>query len=636
MHMDDFSKRGTNATTPEESIPENTSGPGEAPAVPLPNGEALPDQPARAPRLRLEDLDADEVRSLVAANCPPPWSLDSERHRILTSEGLPLCGPIAVLGRFRDRDGQSWSRLVVFIDLDGRPQILLVPNTQIEGSGRGALLSMLADRGLWMSGQGAGITALIKAWETSRRGTIVHRAGWVEDDCGRRAYVLPRGGTIARPDDDDIIVLAGAPLGRRPATAGTLAGWQAGIGQLALGNPVMMMMICVALSGPLLAACRLSMLGFNYFGATSRGKTSGVKAALSVLPDYPPNPPRWTATNTGLELMAARQTDGLLALDEFPTDPRPGVITMLMGLGNATGCARGTGQLTLREQTHSRFAVLSTAEYPLTQILEKAGRTPPPGLSVRLVDVPAERRHGAFDELHGMTGHQFAKSLHEHAQANFGHVGPGFVQWLLARSRSEIDRISEVQVAIHRKLKERLGLQDCPEIAERVLDAFSVVAAAGELAIKAGLLPWPKHSASEAVQVMAAEWWRHRIRPQALTDLLREIEDLTDLLPPLHEDIAFIGLDSAAGAPLGWADETSLYLLPQAFTHMDREADRHRSIRLLDDAGVVMRGTERSSLQQKITLPGTRRRERVYKLDRAIISRLLATTDKHRDRNLGP
>lgn len=501
---------------------------------------SLPDA-VGPPDFHLETLDAETLLALVAAGCPEPWSFDTESSRIHSSDGLPLCGPLAVLGRFRDAAGGGWSRLIGFIDLDGRIQTALVPNRQIEGGrGLGAMLAGLADQGLWMAGRASGIGALLRSWETPRRGLIVDRAGWVRVDGVRRGYVLPRGATITRPGDGEVIVLRGAPLGRAPTTAGTLAAWQETVGRHALGNPLMMTMLCSALSGALLDICGLTTVGFNFFGRTSRGKTTALRAALSVYPDYPEHPPRWTGTSTGLELLAARQVDGLLALDEYPTDPRPDAITLLMALGNGTGPARGTGQITLREQMLLRCAILSTAEFPVVEILEKAGRTPPPGLSVRLVDVPAERAHGAFDNLHGMTGHQFAKFVDQHARENFGHVGPAFVRRILERSQSDLEAIAALQVTIHRELKASLGLQECPEVAERVLDSFAVVALAGELAIKARLLPWPRGSAREAVQVIAAEWWRHRTRPQELVDLLREVEDLKDLLLPFDTDGAYL------------------------------------------------------------------------------------------------
>lgn len=47
-------------------------------------------------------------------------------------------------------------------------------------------------------------------------------------------------------------------------------------------------------------------------------------------------------------------------------------------------------------------------------------------------------------------------------------------------------------------------------------------------------------------------------------------------------------------------------------------------LQLLVEAGVLERGKERNSLQDKITVPGTRRRERVYRLDRAAMTAVLA------------
>lgn len=577
----------------------------------------------------LEDLDSTGLMAIVGAGCPAPWFFDPETSRIHTPDGQPLCGPIAVLGMFRDTEGRGWCRLVAFLDPDGRVQTELVPNRQIEaGRGQQALISALADRGLSMYGPPAMIGALLKSWPTPHRGIVVNHGGWLKLDGVRRGYVFPAGGAITRPGDDAMVLLNGAHPGHRPRTAGTLEVWQKTIGRFAQGNPVMMTMICTALSGPLLDICRLPAVGFNFFARTTTGKTTSVKAALSVFPDYPDIPPTWSGTNTGIELRAARQTDSLLVLDEFPTDPPPHAITIAMALGNGVGAARGTGQLVLRQQTKFRCAIISTAEFPMVQILERAGRTPPPGLSVRLIDLPAKGSHGCFDELHGLGGYEFAKSIDQGARANFGHVAPAFIDRILARSQGDLDRIAARQVAIQGELKAALGLTQCPEIAERVLDSLAVVALAGELGVRADLLPWSRQSVRDAVETMARKWWKHVNRPQELINLLKDIEDLTDMLLPLDvEAAAIIGLDR----PLGWSDDTSLYLLPEAITHIDRGSDtpgnRTRIPRMLADAGVLRRGTERRSLQDKITIPGTGRRERVYTLDRAMITSILAEAE---------
>lgn len=476
-----------------------------------------------------------------------------------------------------------------------------------------------------MYGPPAMIGALLKSWPTTRRGIVVHNGGWLKLAGVRRGYVFARGGAIMRPGDNEGVLLSGAHPGRRPRTAGTLEGWQQTIGRLAIGNPVMMMMICTALSGPLLDICGLPTVGFNHFAQTTKGKTTSVKAALSVFPDYPDIPPSWTGTNTGLELRAAQQTDSLLVLDDYPTDPPPHAITIAMALGNGAGAARGTGQLVLREQTKFRCAIISTAEFPMLQILEMAGRTPPPGLSVRLIDLPATGSHGCFDELHGLGGYEFAKTIDRSARANFGHVAPAFIERILARSPGDLDRIAARQVTIQGELKAALGLTQCPEVAERVLGSFAAVALAGELGVKAGLLPWKREAVREAVETMARRWWKHVNRPEELINLLRDIDDLTDMLLPLDvEAAALIGLER----PLGWEDDTSVYLLPEALGYIDRGSDaprgRTRIARMLADAGVLRRGTERRSLLDRITIPGTARRERVYTLDRAMMNAILA------------
>ena len=108
----------------------------------------------------LMEINVDTLLSRVERKCPQPFSFDPERKKVYCPRGLPLCGPVAVLGRFRDPSGEAWNRLLGFIDLDGRLQFLLVPNKQVDAGGCGTLIATLADRGLWMSDRTKDIAAL--------------------------------------------------------------------------------------------------------------------------------------------------------------------------------------------------------------------------------------------------------------------------------------------------------------------------------------------------------------------------------------------------------------------------------------------------------------------------------------------
>ena len=116
-----------------------------------------------------------------------------------------------------------------------------------------------------------------------------------------------------------------------------------------------------------------------------------------------------------------------------------------------------------------------------------------------MVDVNAgTRTNRAFDELHGLAGADFHRLLTVAVGANHGHIGPAFVEKLLASD----DRpgLLEDFAGIRAQFTEDNAQ------AGRVADRFAVIALAGEMAIAYGLLPWSPGSALADCQLLYGEW----------------------------------------------------------------------------------------------------------------------------------
>jgi putative DNA primase/helicase len=111
------------------------------------------------------------------------------------------------------------------------------------------------------------------------------------------------------------------------------------------------------------------------------------------------------------------------------------------------------------------------------------------GQAVRVIDVPvATSKHGLFQNIHETNnGADFADSLRDAAAKDYGHAGPLFIQKL-------IDNYSNLQLssglsALQKAFGDNLNAQDA-----RVARSFAIVALAGQLAIKWGILPWKEQS----------------------------------------------------------------------------------------------------------------------------------------------
>ena len=258
------------------------------------------------------------------------------------------------------------------------------------------------------------------------------------------------------------------------ATAGTLAGWQAGIAALAVGNPLLVLGLCAAFAGPVLARCGQESGGIHFIGDSSTGKTTIIEAACSVWGSSGFRR-SWRTTGNGLEGAAALFNDSLLALDEISEcDPRQ-VGEVVYMLGNGRGKQRASRTGTARAVTRWRCSVLSTGERSIATTMAEGGHRIKAGQSVRLLDVPAQRAHGAWDCLHQHgSGTAFSDALKRAAVTDYGHAGRAFLEKL---TRDHEGSFSEALDAI-KALPELQAAGDEGQ-AKRAAARFAVLALAG-------------------------------------------------------------------------------------------------------------------------------------------------------------
>jgi putative DNA primase/helicase len=124
------------------------------------------------------------------------------------------------------------------------------------------------------------------------------------------------------------------------------------------------------------------------------------------------------------------------------------------------------------------------------------------GQSVRLVDVPAQRAHGAWDELHHLaSGTAFSDAIKQAAGRDYGHAGRAFLEKL---TRDHDGSLSDDLDAI-KALPELQAAGDEGQ-AKRAAARFAVMALAGETATSYGVTGWEPGEAIKAAAVGFAAW----------------------------------------------------------------------------------------------------------------------------------
>lgn len=405
-----------------------------------------------------------------------------------------VASPLYVDAVTADVHGNNFGRLLRFQNTFKQWRTWAMPQAMLKGSGeelRGELLSM----GVEISPHHRhDFLAYLQRPAPKRRVTCALEVGW-----SGNVFVLPDA-TIG-PGAANVIFQSGEGGTAEYATGGDLKTWISSVAMMARGNPILTLALSVAFAGPLLAKCNAEGGGVHLVGDSSTGKTTAAEAARSVW-----GPERykrtWKATANGLEGAAALFNDSLLVLDEISeADPRDvGMIAYM--LGNGTGKQRASRTGTARTITRWRTIVLSTGERTLATSMREAGQRAKSGQAVRLLDVPVQRQHGAWDDLHGLPdGRAFSDAIKTAASKHYGHAGRQFLERLTNDKQDFCEALDTFK-----KMPEFAAI-DGEGQDKRAAARFALIAMAGELATAYGLTGWGVGEATDAA-AEAFRLWR--------------------------------------------------------------------------------------------------------------------------------
>ncbi|WP_090193801.1 DUF927 domain-containing protein [Pseudomonas pohangensis] len=516
-----------------------------------------------------------------------------------------LCSPLHIDAVTRSEGQDSdYGRLLRFRNADNRWLKWAMPNELLAGR-PDAILAVLLGMGLDVDYKRRNQVCQFIACQYPKDRVIAATAtGWHTPEL----FIMPRQ-NIGKGDAMFQSETANLDDYRK---GGTLEGWQSTIGAKCEGNPLLLLSVCASLAGALLFHVQGQGGGFHIVGDSSTGKSSAILAAASVWGHGENYKRTWRATGNGLEGIAAQRNDTLLALDEIgEADPRE-IGAVVYSLANGTGKARASRTGAARQAKRWRVMVLSSGELGLSACMNEGGKRSRAGQEIRLLDIPVRRTYGAWDNLHGMAGgREFSDALQRASVTDYGHAGPEFVRLLL--TSGDADKLPEWLAAMAAKFPSTSGQEG------RAAERFALVALAGELAIKWGLLSLPVGAVREAMIDLLKGWSAARGEgPSEDRQILKSIADFI----ARHSDTRF----SAADDPHGEARDRAgywetlpagrLYLFHR--TGLEEAAkgyDLSRVVLALDSVGAIAK-REAGKHQHKKCLPDGSK-PRLYWIDPA-------------------
>lgn len=513
-----------------------------------------------------------------------------------------ICSPLYIDSVTNTENGQLFGRLLRFRDTLGRWRKWAMPMELLRGSCeelRGELLAA----GVEIEQRHRNHLATYLQWQVPTALTIAAtRTGWTA-----------KGGAFVLHDrivGDENVHFQSESLSADGAarTGGDYGQWQA-MAALCEGNPVLMVSVCVALAGALLAKVHRDSGGVHWVGDSSIGKTTALCVGASVWggDDFKRT---WRATSNGLESVAALLSDTCLCLDEInEADPRE-VGAIIYSLANGTGKTRATRIGSARQVHRWRLSLLSTGERSISAMMQEGGKQAKAGQLVRLLNIPAARQFGVLDNLQGFVdGRGLADHFKTECATHYGHAGIKFIAHIIQQGGADFG-------ATLATLEAQFTHNDTQ--AARAASRFALYAMAGELAIEAGILPWQPGVALEACQLMFAQWQMMRGSSGGATEHHQILQNITDYILK-HGDNKFtdkaIANDKPRAERSGWytdrTDGRVYHFTSEALREAGGNYDFNRILDALDSAGwIVERDADKRS--KKTAIPGGGKKHNLY------------------------
>lgn len=424
---------------------------------------------------------------------------------------VKLGGYINVLARTRSSDQRrSYGILLEWKNLDGVQLQDIVLIRHLQGDNSRQVREMLLDSGYplelnphaWPRIQ----RYLLDEIQRAEPAICVERTGWHQE-----GFVTP-GWSALRDRTKLYLLRKGMDMELR--SSGSLEQWQEEIGEVCIGNPLLIFCCGAALSAPLLSSSGVENTIFHIYGDSGSGKSTALKVATSVLGDESIMR-TWLSTANGLAAAAALHHDVPLFLDELSQARAEDVDTAVYSICNGRPKLRAneTGQLAIGEPW--RTIALSNGEVTLEEHMAQLGKVPLAGQLSRVVEIPAVGQHGVFDALHGHNGPDLlADELQRRCKRYYGSLFSAWINRLAGYDEAELTRKVLQQHSYRCALMKEnaetlLGYHISPQVM-RVIRRFALVEAALVMANQFNLLPWLDHHSANAVEHCFNLWLKNR------------------------------------------------------------------------------------------------------------------------------
>ena len=436
---------------------------------------------------------------------------------------LWICSRIDIIAVTRDINNNSWGKLISFKDRDDVEHSEVINIADIVAN-PDAVRHRLVDNGVAVSLEKNARDKLVQYLnevDPPKKIRVTPKIGWQGT-----AFVLPNE-TLGKTDE--VFLFKSDHHSSNFNTRGTLDDWKINIAKRILGNTILEFCLSCAFAGPLLTPCDLDGGGFHLLGASSSGKTTALCIAASACgggdKGYIQS---WRSTDNAVEGIALNHNNCLLCLDEISLATSKTVSESAYMLANGQGKARADRGGNTKDRKQWKLFLLSNGELSLADKIREEGRKMMAGQAVRIIDIDSDMECGlgVFNKMpDGLKSNDFSDELRAASSQYYGVAIREFISLFAENIDGYVTEIHKNIADFCKKYCE----QDVSGQVKRACTRFGLVAAAGELAIKFKILPWPERTAWDAAATLFKKWTQQRGGTDAL-ELQTALKALTDFM----------------------------------------------------------------------------------------------------------
>ena len=456
-----------------------------------------------------------------------PFGVDFVPSGSSADKTVKVCAPVEVTARYRDKDGNGWGRVIRWLDYDKTLHDLRVSEGDLATNPQ-EVLTALANGGLAVyqsvsRGAPSRVIDFIKSYPAEalslQRSTQSY--GWFKEGS---VFVLPNQ-IIGNNYGEQVVFDGESAHAPKYASKGTLKEWQENVANVARYSSRIGFFICIAFAAPLVRLANEQSGGFHLVGGSSLGKSSALRAMCSVFASASSSGDAgematWRTTDNALEAVCQAHSDLPLICDELKQAEERKLANIIYMIGNEMGKRRMSGKtLTCKPTASWKLLLASSGEATVEELAKRVGLTIDNGVNVRLanIEVDNESGYGIFDIWPNGDPKEVTERLRADTESRYyGTAGIEFLSKLVANIGEDgLEAFKEnLNLGLSVIQDKLMPKTEVDPMVGRVCRRFALVALAGEIAIKYGVLPW-ESGAATAFTKKCFDIWRKEFKTTA-------------------------------------------------------------------------------------------------------------------------